>query len=75
MDNLMIAQVGNGFVGNALHKSFKEKGIETKIKHSVLMNNQPAYDYLPKFDLPVADRSVNRILSLTIHEKLSQEDL
>ena len=39
------------------------------------MNNQPAYDYLPKFDLPVADRSVNRILSLPIHEKLSQEDL
>ena len=57
-------------------KQFLEgKGIETKIKHSVLMNNQPAYDYLPKFDLPVADRSVNRILSLPIHEKLSQEDL
>ena len=33
-------------------KHFLEgKGIETKIKHSVLMNNQPAYDYLPKFDL------------------------
>ena len=57
-------------------KHFLEgKGIETKIKHSVLMNNQPAYDYLPKFDLPVADRLVNRILSLPIHEKLSQEDL
>jgi UDPglucose 6-dehydrogenase len=28
---MRVAQIGNGFVGNALHKSFKEKGIDTII--------------------------------------------
>jgi len=29
--NMNISQIGNGFVGSALHRSFKEKGVETMI--------------------------------------------
>jgi len=52
-----------------------KKGIETKIRHSILMPNQPAYDYLPKYNIPVAENLVDKILSLPIHEKLDIDDL
>ena len=58
-----------------LQKSLSKKGIETKIKHSKLMTQQPAYKSLTKSNLPQAEYLVNRILSLPIHEKLTQNDL
>jgi dTDP-4-amino-4,6-dideoxygalactose transaminase len=50
------------------------RGIETKIKHPVLMPHQPAYRHLPKPRVPVAERIVARILSLPLHEKISDSD-
>ena len=58
-----------------LKKFLEKKGIETKIKHSILMPHQPAYKNLPKFNLPVAENLVEKILCLPIHEKLSARDL
>lgn len=56
-------------------KSFLEdNGIEAKIKHAILMPDQPAYSHLSKSDLPVARRIVSQILSLPFYEKLDQVD-
>ena len=51
------------------------RGIETKIKHPILMPDQPAYAHLARAPLPVAERVVRRILSLPIHEKMTAEDV
>ena len=53
-----------------------QRGIETKIKHPILMPDQPAYAHLPRrFPWPTAERVVRRILSLPIHEKMDQADI
>ena len=58
-----------------LQRFLSKKGIETKIKHSKLKTQQPAYNYLAKSNLPQAENMVNQILSLPIHEKLTQNEL
>jgi dTDP-4-amino-4,6-dideoxygalactose transaminase len=55
---------------------FLEKnGIETKIKHPILMYQQPAYKELFKSNCPVAESIVNQILCLPIHEKMKNDDV
>lgn len=57
-------------------KSFLEAaGVEVKIKHPLLMPDQPAYGHLPRPSVPKADWLVKRILCLPIHEKLNEEQL
>lgn len=58
-----------------LQAFLQNNGIETKIKHPILMPEQPAYDHLPQFNLPVAEWIVKRILSIPIHEKLTMDDV
>jgi dTDP-4-amino-4,6-dideoxygalactose transaminase len=50
-------------------------GVETKVKHPILMPDQPAYAHLPRGSIPVADRLVSKILCLPIHEKLTDDEL
>ena len=52
-----------------------ECGIETKVRHPILMPDQPAYAHLERPDIPVARRQVERILSLPCHEKLGDDQL
>jgi dTDP-4-amino-4,6-dideoxygalactose transaminase len=54
-----------------LKEYLESKGIETKIKHPLLMSNQPAYKFLHNQSFPVAEEAVKKILSLPIHEKLT----
>ena len=57
-------------------KIFLEKnGVETKIKHPLLMPNQPAYRQYLSQPLPVADYVINKILCLPIHEKISADEV
>jgi dTDP-4-amino-4,6-dideoxygalactose transaminase len=51
------------------------KGIEVKIKHPILMPDQPAYHFLQKPDIPNAREKVKHILTLPIHEKLTTNDI
>ena len=51
------------------------RGIETKVKHPILMPRQPAYTHLRCPPLPVAERLVSRILCLPIHEKMSDPQI
>lgn len=53
----------------------EEAGIEIKIKHPILMPDQPAYQRLPRQELPLARRVVGEILSLPIHEKLTDAEV
>ena len=52
-----------------------ERGIETKVRHPILMPDQPAYAHLERPGIPVARRQVERILSLPCHEKLGDDQL
>ncbi len=51
-----------------------EAGIEVRIKHPILMPDQPAYAGLPRQDIPVARSAVQRILSLPIYENMPDAD-
>ncbi len=55
---------------------FLEKnGVETKIKHPIVMYQQPAYKEIFQSDCPVAELVVNKILCLPIHEKMKNDDV
>ena len=60
---------------SALGAFLAEQGIETKLKHPVLLPDQPPYRHLPRPALPMAERLVDRILCLPIHEKLTDDDV
>jgi dTDP-4-amino-4,6-dideoxygalactose transaminase len=51
------------------------RGIEVKIKHPILMPDQPAYAHLTTTDIPLAREHVKHILTLPIHEKLTADDI
>lgn len=56
---------------SALLQWLEGRGVEVKIRHPILMPDQPCYRHLPRPELPVASRLVQEILSLPIHEKLT----
>jgi len=49
-------------------------GIETKIQHPVLMNDQPAFQGKVRGNSPRAARLIGQILCIPAHEKLSEDD-
>lgn len=58
-----------------LKKFLEDKGIETKIQHSLLMSEQPAYKNRYKSDTIKAQKLVKEILCIPIHEKLKDEQI
>jgi dTDP-4-amino-4,6-dideoxygalactose transaminase len=58
-----------------MRRYLEAKGIEVKIRHPLLMSQQPAYRHLPARPLPNAERLVKQILSLPIHEKLTDDQI
>jgi len=58
-----------------LRRFLEGKGIEVKIRHPLLMSQQPAYRHLEARGLPNAERLVKQILSLPIHEKLTDDQI
>lgn len=59
----------------ALMEHLLENGVEVKIKHRLLMPDNPAYAHLGKVDVPRAREMVAQILCLPIHEKLTADDI
>jgi dTDP-4-amino-4,6-dideoxygalactose transaminase len=53
----------------------RRRGIEVKIKHARLMPDQPAYAHLPRPRIPRARELVAKILTLPLHEKLSDDQV
>jgi len=60
---------------NELQEYLRRRGIETKIHHPILMPYHTAYRCLPKPNIPVAERLVDRILSVPNHEKMAQAEV
>lgn len=58
-----------------LRRFLEGLGIEVKIRHPLLMTQHPAYRHLATMPLPNAERLVGQILSLPIHEKLSDDQV
>ncbi len=52
----------------------EEAGIEVKIRDSILMPNQPAYKTEIHGKLTNSERIINRLLSIPIHEKMTEKD-
>ncbi len=50
------------------------RGIETKVKHPVLLCDHPAYPCKPRPEIPVADRLVRQMISLPLHDKMVDID-
>lgn len=74
-DHVFYTYVIRGDRRDALITHLLENGVENKIHHKTLMTSQPAYADLPKRDLPVAEKTVKRILSIPNHEGLTDEDV
>ena len=60
---------------NKLKLYLEKNGIETKIKHPVLMCDQPGYTLNKKYRVPNSRFLLNRILSLPLYETLLVKDL
>lgn len=60
---------------DALRRFLAQQGIETKIKHPILMPDQPAHTSLPRPEIPVARYLIEHILSLPLHEKMKPADV
>jgi dTDP-4-amino-4,6-dideoxygalactose transaminase len=58
-----------------LRRLLEDEGIEVKIRHPLLMSQQPVYQHLNARPLPNAERLVKQILSLPIHEKLTDDQI
>jgi dTDP-4-amino-4,6-dideoxygalactose transaminase len=58
-----------------MRRFLEDRGIEVKIRHPLLMSQQPAYRHLNPRPLPNAEYLVGRILSLPIHEKLTDDQV
>jgi len=51
------------------------KGIEVKVRHPILINNQPIFKNLKKTKLEKAEYFVDRILSLPMHYNLKEDEI
>jgi dTDP-4-amino-4,6-dideoxygalactose transaminase len=60
---------------NKLKDFLTSKGIETKIHHPILMPYHAAYNKKFKTNIPVAERMVERILSIPNHEKMTDAEI
>jgi dTDP-4-amino-4,6-dideoxygalactose transaminase len=49
--------------------------IETKVRHPILISDQPIYRHLPRPRLPNAEHFVQQILSLPMHQNLTDSDI
>lgn len=58
---------------DALRDYLASVGIETRIQHPVIMNDQPAFQGKVRGSSPRAARLVNEILCLPAHEKMTPE--
>lgn len=58
-----------------MRRFLEGRGIEVKIRHPLLMSQQPAYRHLDRRPLPNAERLVKQILSLPLHEKLTDDQI
>jgi dTDP-4-amino-4,6-dideoxygalactose transaminase len=58
-----------------LAKWLEKNGIECKVKHRILMCNQPAYERFAEVDVPHARSLVKQILTLPLHEKMTESDV
>ena len=60
---------------DALRSYLHAHGVETKVKHPVLLCDHPVYQCQPRPAIPVADRLVSQMLSLPLHEKMERSDV
>ncbi|MCH7495760.1 MAG: DegT/DnrJ/EryC1/StrS family aminotransferase [Candidatus Marinimicrobia bacterium] len=60
---------------DSLKEFLESEGIETKIRHPVLMPQQPAYKENARGEFSNAERVVAKILSLPIGEHLDRDDI
>jgi len=58
---------------DALSAHLFDLGVETKVNHATLMPYHTAYKNQFSPDIPIAERTVSTILSLPIHEKMTDE--
>lgn len=58
-----------------LKAHLEKRGVETKIQHPYLMNDQPAYKHLKNAEQSNAANLIKKVLCIPIHEKLTQAEL
>ena len=56
-------------------KFLYDKGIEVKVRHPILINNQPIFKNLKNTKLKNAENYVDKILSLPMHYNLKKEQV
>ena len=56
-----------------LRDFLQAREIETKVHHPILMPDQKAYSYLPGYDIPVAKKLVQQILSIPNHQDMTPD--
>ena len=66
----------SGFKKNIKHfRWFYKNKIEAKVRHPFLINEQPVFKDLPKYNLPKAKNYVKKILQLPIHDNITIKEV
>ena len=60
---------------DGLRQYLEFRGIETKVKHPLLMPDHPAYKGSGAMNIPIATELVKKIISLPLHEKMTNENV
>ncbi len=60
---------------DGLARHLAERGIETKVRHPLVLADQPAFVGRYRGESPAARRAVGRILALPMHDKLSDQQV
>ena len=60
---------------NKLIKYLYKNKIEAKVRHPFLINEQPVFKDLPKYNLPRAKNYVKKILQLPIHDNITIKEV
>ena len=58
-----------------LIKYLYENKIEVKVRHPFLINEQPVFKDLPKYNLPNAKNYVKKIIQLPIHDNITIKEV
>lgn len=60
---------------DALENALLNEGIEVKVRHRLLLTQQPGYNRIVRNQIPNAERLVLGILSLPLHEAIGEDEV
>jgi len=59
---------------NAFRTRLRERGVETLVHYAEPIHEQPAYEHLPRVEVPVSERLCAQVVSLPLYPELTDDE-